>query len=179
MTRVSTQNSLRPRRVGTNPTATEGGDDRDGRFSVRRVATSLFTPEMKIGQAPTVSSSLRMLIRAHWLNILFIFIPIMFVARFVQGNTSSEVFAFAFLALLPTAKIFGIAMEDLTLRVNRHTAIMQCQLEFLQASLTGSILINILLVLGSALERSFQRLDSALLLHSRACPCLCWEPLWL
>ncbi|KAF8176261.1 hypothetical protein K438DRAFT_1770773 [Mycena galopus ATCC 62051] len=44
----------------------------------------------------------------------------MFVARFVQGNTGSEVFGFAFLALLPTAKIFGLAMEDLTLRVDPH-----------------------------------------------------------
>ncbi|KAF7336954.1 Calcium/proton exchanger [Mycena venus] len=103
------------------------------------------------------------------LNILFPFIPMMFVARFAQGNTGNEVFAFSFLGLLSVAKIFGIAMEDLTLRVDRYTgrfirvlagntvelisrviAIRQCQLEFLQASLTGSILINILLVLGSA-----------------------------
>jgi len=130
---------------------------------------NLLTPEVQVGRAPDVFSSLRTLILATPLNVLLVFIPIMFVARFVQGNTGSEVFAFAFLALLPTAKIFGLAMEDLTLRVDPHLGrfirvlagnmielisgvigIVQCQLEVLQASLIGSILINILLVLGCA-----------------------------
>ncbi|KAJ7646735.1 hypothetical protein FB45DRAFT_1019037 [Roridomyces roridus] len=78
----------------------------------------------------------------------------------------------------PPAKIFGRAMEDLSLRVEEHTglfirvlggnslelisriiAIIQCQLEVLQASLVGSILINILLVMGwaSIFAASFER----------------------
>ncbi|KAJ7116982.1 hypothetical protein C8R44DRAFT_738849 [Mycena epipterygia] len=38
-----------------------------------------------------------------------------FLARFIHGNTGSRVFTFFFLALLPTAKVFGLAIEDLTL----------------------------------------------------------------
>ncbi|KAJ7165483.1 calcium/proton exchanger [Mycena crocata] len=138
-------------------------------FILRRAATRIFKPEKRVGRAPSVFRSLKTLL-GSWLNLLLVFIPITFVVHAVRGTKSSENFAFAFLALLPIAKIFGIAMEDLTLRVDRHTgtfirvlagntielisgiiAIIQCQLEVLQASLVGSILVNILLVLGTAL----------------------------
>ncbi|KAJ7171498.1 hypothetical protein C8R46DRAFT_1349450 [Mycena filopes] len=143
-------------------------------FNFTRAATGLFKPERRVGAAPSVFVSFRRILVDSWLNILLVFVPIMFVVRFTHGPTS-EVFAFAFLALLPTAKIFGIAMEDLTLRVDRNTgrfirflagnsielisgiiATIQCQLEVLLASLVGSILINILLVLGVSREPSLR-----------------------
>ncbi|KAJ7123417.1 hypothetical protein C8R44DRAFT_875613 [Mycena epipterygia] len=150
---------------GSGVTEVLESSSRDGRLA----PFSMFKPQKKVGAAPSILSSLRILLLASPLNVLLVFIPIMFCVRFIQGNTGSEVFAFAFLALLPTAKIFGPAMEDLTLRVDPHSgrfirvlagntielisgiiAIIQCQLGLLQASLVGSILINILLVLGVA-----------------------------
>ncbi|KAK6983943.1 hypothetical protein R3P38DRAFT_3108563 [Favolaschia claudopus] len=87
----------------------------------------------RIGVAPPVSmvphypdkqigllSSVRILFLGSYLNVLLVFIPITFMARFVQGNTSNELLPFTFLALLPTAKIFGTAMEGLTYRLNPH-----------------------------------------------------------
>ncbi|KAF7356422.1 Sodium/calcium exchanger protein-domain-containing protein [Mycena venus] len=134
-------------------------------------ATSLFTPERPVGKAPSVGRSLRNLLLQRE-NILLICIPTTFVLRFATETTStttSTLFASAFLGLLPTARIFKVAMEDLTLRVSPHAgtfirvftgniielisgviALRQCQLEVLQASIVGSILINILLVLGVA-----------------------------
>ncbi|KAJ7664342.1 hypothetical protein DFH06DRAFT_322174 [Mycena polygramma] len=144
---------------------------RTRRLNLERVATPLPMPERKRERSPSVASSLRALLFGTWLNLLLVFVPIMFAFRFVRASANGEVFAFAFLALLPTAKIFGLAMEDAALRFNRNNAggfirvlagnaielisgivaLIQCQLEVLQASLVGSILINILLVLGAAI----------------------------
>ncbi|KAJ7303145.1 hypothetical protein DFH08DRAFT_1089469 [Mycena albidolilacea] len=138
-------------------------------ISFVRAVTALFRSESGIDPRPTPIRTIRSLLTSSWLNLLLVFVPVMFVARFVQGNPSSKVFAFAFLGLLPCAKIFGLAMEDLSLRADENTgrfirvlggnslelisgiiAIIQCQLEVLQASIVGSILINILLVMGCA-----------------------------
>ncbi|KAJ7736850.1 hypothetical protein B0H16DRAFT_1572823 [Mycena metata] len=159
-------------------TATLDSNYYTGRFTLGRAATLLFTPPKRVAPAPGVLRSLRTLFfgppfEPTWtvwgLNLLLVFVPLMFAYRFGKGNPSAEVFAFAFLGLLPVAKMFGTAMEDLALRVGESLgrfirilggnsielisgiiAITQCQLEVLQASLVGSILINILLVLGSA-----------------------------
>ncbi|KAJ7106866.1 hypothetical protein C8R43DRAFT_1045363 [Mycena crocata] len=169
---VHTAINRRPRRVAFSSSVHIAESHH---FNLRRATTTMIKSEDVIKSednvtpAPTVLSSLRILAGASWLNVFLVFIPIMFIVRFRQGNMGSETFAFAFLALLPTAKIFGLAMEDLTLRVDHHTgrvmrviagntielisgiiAIIQCQLDVLQASMTGSILINILLVLGAA-----------------------------
>ncbi|KAJ7445048.1 hypothetical protein FB451DRAFT_1293212 [Mycena latifolia] len=167
--------TVRPAPVAEGSTdCRENALEAGGLFSLRRATSSMFKPEPKI-LPPSASASLRALLLGSC-----------FVVRFVHGSANSQVFAFAFLGLLPVAKIFGLAMEDLTIRVNRHTgtfirvlagntielisgviAIIQCQLEVLQASrimstggfershsnralVVGSILINILLVLGSA-----------------------------
>ncbi|KAF7337947.1 Calcium/proton exchanger [Mycena venus] len=101
-------------------------------------------------------------------NYILICVPVTFLVRFTQGFNIS-VFATAFLGLLSTAKIFKLAMEDLTMRVTPHAgiviqvfmgniielisgiiAIKGCKLGVLQASVVGSVLINILLVLGVA-----------------------------
>ncbi|KAJ7048325.1 calcium proton exchanger [Mycena amicta] len=161
MTQINTT-SIRARRAST-PT-----NEARPAFTLFR-ARSLFIPERRIAPAPTLLRSLRTLLVGTYLNVLLVFIPIVFAVRFTQGYAEKKVFAFAFLALLSTAKIFGIAMEDFTLRVSARIgifirvlagnalelisgiiAITQCQLEVLQASLIGSILINLLLVLGVA-----------------------------
>jgi hypothetical protein len=69
MNHIRTRSSLRTRRATTNP---EGGPS--GRFHFRRAATSLFTPEKKIGQAPGVFRSIRSILTAScmWSDRIFI-----------------------------------------------------------------------------------------------------------
>lgn len=77
------------------------------------------------------------------------------------------IFVFSFLAIVPLAKLLGFATEELSLRVGQTIggllnatlgnavelivaiiALTQCKLTLVQSSLVGSILSNILLVLG-------------------------------
>ncbi|KAF7337948.1 Calcium/proton exchanger [Mycena venus] len=140
---------------------------------VFRVFIKSFKPHQPVGKAPGILKGLYILVLASRWNYFLICVPVTFLVRFGQGAASSTVFLMAFLALLPTAKIFKLAMEDLTLRVSPHAgtvirvlagntiefisgiiAIRRCELEVLQASVIGSILSNILLVLGVACQIS-------------------------
>jgi Ca2+:H+ antiporter len=101
--------------------------------------------------------------RLEW---LLVFVPIAFVLEFSHGDPMA-IFATSALAILPLAGIIGHATEDLALRTGSSIGgllnatfgnvtemiiavflIMEGELEIVKASITGSIIGNVLLVLG-------------------------------
>ncbi|WVF71725.1 calcium/proton exchanger [Kwoniella sp. CBS 6097] len=169
--RRATSESLRSRgsRRGTgNSTAT---DPNVG--VLRRMTTGLFTPPKKVGQAPTYLGSLKAAIKSTWLNVLLVFIPIgwaLYLVKHKGGKDSisdTAVFITTFISIIPLAGLLGFATEEAALRLGQTLggllnatlgnavelivailALVKCELQVVQSSLVGSILSNILLVLG-------------------------------
>ncbi|KAF8625549.1 hypothetical protein AX15_005316 [Amanita polypyramis BW_CC] len=96
------------------------------------------------------------------LNLMLAFIPISWALHFALPNTFKNkdtiVFVFSFLAIIPLAKLLAFATEDISKRVGQTLAglinatliiaLTKCELRIVQSSLIGSILSNLLLVLG-------------------------------
>lgn len=140
--------------------------------ALRRMTTGLLTPERKIGKAPTLLSSFKAAAMSSWLNVLFVFVPIGWALHFVKagGNDSisdTAVFICNFIAIIPLAGLLGFATEEASLRLGQTLggllnatlgnvvelivailALVKCELAVVQSSLVGSILSNLLLVLG-------------------------------
>ncbi|KAK8858950.1 calcium/proton exchanger [Kwoniella newhampshirensis] len=140
---------------------------------LRRMTTVLFTPEKKVGKSPTYGSSIMAAIKSTWLNVLLIFIPIgwaLYLVKHAGGNdkiSDTAVFCTTFIAIIPLAGLLGFATEEAALRLGQTLggllnatlgnavelivailALVKCELQVVQSSLVGSILSNILLVLG-------------------------------
>ncbi|KAF8899949.1 Sodium/calcium exchanger protein-domain-containing protein [Gymnopilus junonius] len=138
---------------------------------IRQRTTMMLTPPKKVGTPPSFFASLKSIITASWLNLLLVCIPISWVLHFALpqsfANRDTLIFVFSFLAIIPLAKLLGFATEELSLRVGQTLAgllnatlgnavelivaiiaLVKCELQVVQASLVGSILSNLLLVLG-------------------------------
>lgn len=126
----------------------------------------MMVPKKKIKEEPTYKSSLWAIITETWLSVLLVFIPIGWALHFTVHNDVA-VFVTTFLAIIPLAKLLGFATEELALRVGQTiggllnatfgnavelivaiVALLKCELRVVQSSLIGSILSNLLLVLG-------------------------------
>jgi len=102
------------------------------------------------------------------LNWLLVFVPIVFFLEVTHGSPTL-IFATSAIAILPLAGLIGHATEDLALRVGSSVGgllnatfgnvtemiiafflILNGELEVVKASITGSIIGNVLLVLGLA-----------------------------
>lgn len=124
-------------------------------------------PQKKVGKDPTFMSSLRAIVTETYLSLLLIFIPIGWALHFHLADNYAAVFVTNFLAIVPLAKLLGFATEELALRVGQTiggllnatfgnavelivaiVALTKCELRVVQSSLIGSILSNLLLVLG-------------------------------
>ncbi|KAI9288668.1 Sodium/calcium exchanger protein-domain-containing protein [Umbelopsis sp. AD052] len=119
---------------------------------------------------PTASQGFNSIIRSSWLNVLVVFIPVGIASHFMaaKGSWPATIpFIFNFIAIVPLAKLLGFATEDLSLRVGEVLggllnatfgnavelivsiiALIQGLITVVQASMLGSILSNLLLVLG-------------------------------
>ncbi|KAK4684039.1 Ca2+:H+ antiporter, partial [Tremellales sp. Uapishka_1] len=140
---------------------------------LRRMTTGLFTPDKKIGKEPSYGSSFKAAAKSSYLNVLLIFIPIgwaLYLAKHSGGVSSisdTAVFITTFIAIIPLAALLGFATEEAALRLGQMIggllnatlgnavelivailALIKCELAVVQSSLVGSILSNILLVLG-------------------------------
>jgi Ca2+:H+ antiporter len=105
-------------------------------------------------------------------NVLLVFIPVGWALHFVKsgGNHSisdTVVFIMTFISIIPLAGLLGFATEEVAMRVG-HTlgglinatlgnvveliiaiiALIKCEIDVVQSSLIGSMLSNLLLVLG-------------------------------
>ncbi|KAF8501612.1 calcium/proton exchanger [Russula emetica] len=119
-----------------------------------------------LGEAPDVRKSVIAIFKTSWLNVLLIFIPLSWIFHYVKLS-NTLVFVFSFLAIVPLAKLLAFATDDLSLRFGQTLAgllnatlgnavelivaiiaLVKCELTVVQSSLVGSILSNLLLVLG-------------------------------
>ncbi|KAH9031806.1 hypothetical protein EDB85DRAFT_1313648 [Lactarius pseudohatsudake] len=115
---------------------------------------------------PEVRKSILAILKTSWLNVLLVFIPLSWFCHFL-GINNTLVFIFSSLAFLPLAKLLDFATEELSLRLGQTLAgllnatlgnaveltvaiiaLVKCELVIIQTSLIGSILSNLLLVLG-------------------------------
>lgn len=107
-------------------------------------------------------------VKSSYMNALYAFVPIAFIAK-IAGMGESIVFIISFLALIPLAAALGDFTEDLALRTNEAIgalinvtfgnateliisimALRYGEFELIKNSLVGSVLGNMLLVLGTA-----------------------------
>lgn len=114
---------------------------------------------------PTIRQGLLSIIRSSWLNILLIFVPLGWASNFVWSPTIT--FILNILAIIPLAKLLGFATEDISLRTGEVIggllnatfgnavemiigiiSLTKNLVVVVQASMLGSILSNLLLVLG-------------------------------
>jgi len=124
-------------------------------------------PHKKVGEAPGYRRSLIVIFKASWLNLLLVFIPISWAFNFAKPDSDTLIFVFSFLAIIPLAKLLAFATDELSMRVGQTLAglinatlgnavelivailaLVKCELSIVQSSLVGSILSNLLLVLG-------------------------------
>ncbi|KAI9017675.1 hypothetical protein BC832DRAFT_545381 [Gaertneriomyces semiglobifer] len=117
---------------------------------------------------PTLKSSVRFIFLSNWINVLLPFVPLGIVATLFDWPYT-WVFWTNFFALVPLAKLLGVATEELALRTNETIggllnatfgnavemivgliALKEGLITVVQASLLGSILSNLLLVLGAS-----------------------------
>ncbi|KAG1804797.1 calcium proton exchanger [Suillus plorans] len=135
--------------------------------SLRRAATLMFTPEKTIAKPPNTWRSICAIIFSSWFNVLLVFIPISWAINFALPDQQSLIFVLTFLAIIPLAKLLAFATDELSIRVGQTLAgllnatlgnavelivsiiaLTKCELTIVQSSLVGSILSNLLLVLG-------------------------------
>ncbi|ETW86146.1 H+/Ca2+ exchanger Vxc1-like protein [Heterobasidion irregulare TC 32-1] len=129
-------------------------------FSQRIVAL------VKAEGEPSWLASLKWFIFGSWLNLLLVFIPLSTLAHFLNWD-AALCFSFSFIAIVPLAKLLGEATEQMSLKLGQTlagllnatfgnaveiivgiSALLQGQIQIVQTSLLGSILSNLLLVLG-------------------------------
>ncbi|GBC08025.1 hypothetical protein RclHR1_07870008 [Rhizophagus clarus] len=115
---------------------------------------------------PTLLKSLKTTLLNSWINVLLIFIPLGYIAYGLKWS-DTWVFILNFLAIIPLAKLLGFVTEDISLRVGQTIggllnatfgnavelivsimALRDGQIRVVQASILGSIISNLLLVLG-------------------------------
>jgi len=115
---------------------------------------------------PSFLQSYKALLFGGWVNVLLIAVPFSFASHFAGWNASIT-FMVSFLAIVPLASLLGDATEQCSLKVGQTLggllnatfgnaveaivgiiALKQNQLRIVQTSMLGSILSNILLVLG-------------------------------
>ena len=108
---------------------------------------------------------LMVIVKSSWVNVLLVFVPIGIASHFVWSPTIT--FIMNFLAIIPLAKLLGFATEDIALRTGEIIggllnatfgnaveliisiiSLTQNLVIVVQASMLGSILSNLLLVLG-------------------------------
>ncbi|KAI0671600.1 Sodium/calcium exchanger protein-domain-containing protein [Trametes maxima] len=131
---------------------------------------SLTMPEKPVGRAPPILQQIRAIVVMSWLNVLLVCIPVSWALHFALPSSNSNdtlIFVFSFLAIIPLAKLLAFATDELSMRVGQTLAgllnatlgnavelivaiiaLVKCELQIVQSSLVGSILSNLLLVLG-------------------------------
>ncbi|TFK80403.1 hypothetical protein K466DRAFT_503946 [Polyporus arcularius HHB13444] len=122
----------------------------------------LTKPEHRVGRNPSLKEGLKAIVLSSWWNILLVFVPISWACSLALDVNDSKsrvmTFVFAFLALVPLTQLLAFATDELSIRVGHFLAellhitlviaLSQCQIQVVQASLIGSILSNLLFVVG-------------------------------
>ncbi|OAA47588.1 Sodium/calcium exchanger membrane region [Metarhizium rileyi] len=115
----------------------------------------------------TVANQLQRTFLSSWINILFLAAPVGIALNYVHSVNRIAVFIINFLAIIPLAAILGFATEEVALRTGETLgglinatfgnavelivaviALKDDKIAIAQTSLMGSILSNLLLVMG-------------------------------
>ncbi|KAF5380913.1 hypothetical protein D9615_004160 [Tricholomella constricta] len=148
-------------RSPTESTSLLNGNSRPRRSFLQRVATVVAARD-----EPSWFASYRWLILGSYLNILLLFIPLSFFSHHLHWDAGLR-FSFSFVAIIPLAKLLADATEQMSAKLGPTlagllnasfgnaveiivgvAALLQGELRIVQTSMLGSILSNILLVLG-------------------------------
>ncbi|CCM04421.1 uncharacterized protein FIBRA_06598 [Fibroporia radiculosa] len=124
------------------------------------------TVMLKAEGQPSWLASYRFFLFGSWVNVLLIFIPLSFASHVLNWDAALR-FSFSFFAIMPLAALLGTATEQLSMQVGQTlagllnatfgnaveiivgiAALLQDELRIVQTSMLGSILSNLLLVLG-------------------------------
>jgi len=116
--------------------------------------------------APSDVQSLKNFFTGSYVNVLLVAVPLSFASHFLHWGSMAD-FIISFVAIIPLAGLLGDATEQVALKVGSTlggllnatfgnaveaivgiVALSQNQLRIVQTSMLGSILSNILLVLG-------------------------------
>ncbi|KAG2077836.1 calcium/proton exchanger [Suillus decipiens] len=146
----------------TSPLLEDGGHSGHRNLSLTRRLVSFIRGE----DEPSWGESFRFLIFGTWLNVLLVFIPLSFISHSMDCD-AGLIFLFSFMAIVPLAKLLGEATDQLSIKLGETmsgllnasfgnaveiivgiAALLNGQLRIVQTSMLGSILSNILLVLG-------------------------------
>ncbi|KAG2041935.1 calcium proton exchanger [Suillus americanus] len=121
---------------------------------------------MKDEDGPSWVESFNFFIFGTWFNILLVFIPLSFISHIMDWD-AGLIFLFSLMAIVPLAKLLGEATDQLSIKLGENmsgllnasfgnaveiivgvAALLNGQLLIVQTSMLGSILSNLLLVLG-------------------------------
>lgn len=146
----------------TSPLLEDGGHSGHRNLSLTRRLVSFVKGE----DEPSWPESFKFFIFGTWFNILLVFIPLSFISHSMDWD-AGLIFLFSFMAIVPLAKLLGEATDQLSIKLGETmsgllnasfgnaveiivgiAALLNGQLRIVQTSMLGSILSNILLVLG-------------------------------
>jgi len=118
-------------------------------------------------EVPGVVDSLKAFAKSSRLNVFLIFIPIAWVAHFQQNWNPKIAFAFCFVSIIPLESMFDYGGEQLALYYGQYVGdlitvtlnnaveatlaillLTKCQLKLLQSTITGVVLLHLLLIPG-------------------------------
>ncbi|GAA5875247.1 hypothetical protein JCM16303_000554, partial [Sporobolomyces ruberrimus] len=118
------------------------------------------------GHKPTYVESFKNLLFGGWINIALVAVPLSFISHFAKWGSTAD-FIISFIAIVPLASLLGEATEQCSLKLGQTVggllnatfgnavelivgilALIRGELRIVQTSLLGSILSNLLLVLG-------------------------------
>jgi len=121
---------------------------------------------LKADGEPGWLASSKFLLLSSWFNILLVFIPLSILSEQLDWDAGLR-FGFSFVAIIPLAKLLGEATEQVSMRLGQTlggllnasfgnaveiivgvAALLQGELRIVQTSMLGSVLSNLLLVLG-------------------------------
>ncbi|KAM0792477.1 hypothetical protein ACM66B_005151 [Microbotryomycetes sp. NB124-2] len=141
------------------PPRSSGGDSRRRRRRHSSQSSSTHA-------APSVVDSIKALLLGGYINILLIAVPLSFLSHFLNWGSTAD-FVISFIAIIPLASLLGDATEQCSLKLGQTLgglmnatfgnaveaivgilALVKGELRIVQTSMLGSILSNILLVLG-------------------------------
>lgn len=121
---------------------------------------------IKADGEPSWTESFKFFLLGSWANVLLLFIPLSILSHNLHWDAALR-FVFSFVAIIPLAKLLGEATDQLSIKLGQTlsgllnasfgnaveiiigtAALLNGELRIVQTSMLGSILSNILLVLG-------------------------------
>ncbi len=112
--------------------------------------------------------TLRLIITCSWINLLLVFVPVSFVLHYLNINSTAQFIISAF-AIIPLAGLLSYGTEEVSVRFGQTSAalmnvtfgnateliifilaLIKGEIKVVQLAIIGSVLSNLLLILGMA-----------------------------